>query len=200
MSRLRRRVGVDAHARLLLAQLVPHLALSGAEGEWLRSEHLRLAAPQVRVRDVVGRPERGAAPVPATLLDARDGDRQLRARLDEDADVEDPVLLRADELLAVVEQHPRARRVLDDELRHGARVGRLVDVEPARKRLVERDVGRERVALREERCHDDPAVLHGLAELEGVEWHGQSPFVGKESSELVRPLTTGITLSEIDIL
>ncbi len=167
-----RRVGGDAHARLLLVHLGPHLALRDAAGERLRREHLRLAPPEVRVRDVVGRPECGAASAPAALLDARDGDRQLRAGLDEHAHIEDPVLLRADELLAVVQQHARAGRVLDDELRHGARVGRLVDVEPARQRLVERDVRGDRVVLREERCHDDPAVLHGLAELEGVECHG----------------------------
>ena len=41
--------------------------------------------------------------------------------LDEDADVEDPVLLRADELLAVVEQHRAVGRVLDEELGHRAR-------------------------------------------------------------------------------
>ena len=51
--------------------------------------------------------DRGA--VPAALLDAGDGDRQLRAGADEHRDVEDPVLLGADELLAVVEQHGRRR-------------------------------------------------------------------------------------------
>jgi hypothetical protein len=55
-----------------------------------------------------------ALAAPASLLDARDGDRELRARADEDADVEDPVLLRADELLAVVEQDGVVREVLDE--------------------------------------------------------------------------------------
>ena len=49
-------------------------------------------------------------------------------------------------------------------------------MEAARQRLVERDVGRDRVVAGEERCDDDPAVLHGLAELEGVECHGGSPL------------------------
>ena len=128
------------------------------------------------MRDVLRGAEHVAPPAPAALLDARDGDRQLRARADEDADVEDPVLLRADELLAVVEQHCAVGRVLDEELGHRARVRRLRDPEPARQRLVERDVGRDRVAAGEERCDDDPAVLHGLAELEGVECHGGSPL------------------------
>ena len=82
---------------------------------------------------------------PAALLDAGDRDRQLRAGADEDGDVEDPVLLRADELLAVVEQHVVVERVDDRELRHRAGVGGLGDHEAARKRLVERDVGCDRV-------------------------------------------------------
>ena len=97
---------------------------------------------------------------------------QLRARLDEHGHVENAVLLRTDELLAVVEQHPRVGGVVHDELRHRAGVRGLVDPEAARQRLVEGDVLRDRVAAWEERGDDDPAVLHGLAELEGVEWHG----------------------------
>ena len=173
---VRRGLGADAHALLLVAHLVPDVALGETARERLRGEHLGLAAPEVGVRDVLRGAERVALPAPASLLDAGDGDRQLRARADEDADVEDPVLLRADELLAVVEQHGAVGRVLDDELGHRARVRRLRDPEPARQRLVERDVGRDRVAAGEERCDDDPAVLHGLAELEGVECHGGSPF------------------------
>ena len=142
------------------------------------------------VRDVRRGAELVAQPAPAPLLDARDGDRQLRARADEDADVEDPVLLRADEFLAVVEQHRAVGRVLDEELGHRARGRRLRDPEPARQRLVERDVRRDRVAAGEERCDDDPAVLHGLAELEGVECHGRISF-RREGVALQRSLPYG---------
>ena len=142
------------------------------------------------MRDVVAAAERGAGPPPAALLDAGDGDRQLRASLDEHGHVEDPVLLRADELLAVVEQHP-CRRVglCTSELRHRAGVGGLVDTEAARERLVEGDVLRDRVAEGEERGDDDPAVLHGLAELEGLDVAWRSPLVLLESAARGHVLT-----------
>jgi hypothetical protein len=46
--------------------------------------------------------ERRADVAPATLFDAGDGNRKLRLRADEHTDVQDPILLRAGELLAVV--------------------------------------------------------------------------------------------------
>ena len=113
------------------------------------------------------RVEGGRRAVPAALLDARDGDRQLRAGADEHGDVEDPVLLGADELLAVVEQHGHVERVDDRELGHRAGVRGLADREAARERLVERDVAGDRVAGREERRDHDAAVLDRVAELEG---------------------------------
>ena len=115
------------------------------------------------------RVEVGRGAVPAALLDAGDGDRQLRAGADEHGDVEDPVLLGADELLAVVEQHGLVERVDDRELGHRAGVGGLADREAARQRLVERDVAGDRVAGGEERRDDDAAVLDRVAELEGEE-------------------------------
>ena len=167
MSRLAPVGRGDRHPLLLLADLLPHLALGDAAGERLRGEHLGLAAAQVGVRDVRGRVEVDRGAVPAALLDAGDGDRQLRAGADEHRDVEDPVLLGADELLAVVEQHGLVERVDDGELGHRAGVGGLADREAARQRLVERDVAGDRVAGREERGDDDAAVLDRVAELEG---------------------------------
>ena len=186
---VRRRRRADTHARLLRPHLVPHLALGDAASERLRGLRLRLHAPQVAVRDVVAAAERGAGPPPAALLDAGDGDRQLRARLDEHGHVEDAVLLRTDELLAVVEQHPRVGGVVHDELGHRAGVRGLVDPEAARERLVEGDVLRDRVAAWEERGDDDPAVLHGLAELEGLDVAWRSPFVLLESAARAHVLT-----------
>jgi hypothetical protein len=46
------------------------------------------------------------------------GDRQSRLRGSKDGDVEDPVLLRADELVAVVEEHVLLERVVEGELWH----------------------------------------------------------------------------------
>ena len=62
--------------------------------------------------------------MPAPLLDAGHRDRKLRAAGDEHADVEDPVLLRSDELLAVVEQHVLGERVHDAELGDRSRSSR----------------------------------------------------------------------------
>jgi len=58
--------------------------------------------------------------VPATLLDAGDGNARLALRRDEHRHVQDPVLLRAEQLLAVVEEDARLERVRHEELGHGA--------------------------------------------------------------------------------
>ena len=134
--------------------------------------------------------DRGA--VPAALLDARDGDRQLRAGADEHRHVEDAVLLRADELLAVVEQHGLVERVDHGELGHRAGVGDLGDREPARQRLVERDVGRDGIAGGEERRDHDAAVLDRVAELEG-EGCGRCHVVLLSGSERSPPAAACLT-------
>lgn len=64
---------------------------------------------------------------PTPLLDAGDGDRHRRLRLDEDTHIEDAVLLRADELLAVVQQHALGEGVLDEKLGHAAGFARLAN-------------------------------------------------------------------------
>ena len=114
------------------------------------------------------RPEAGARRAPASLLDARHGDGKLGLGGDEHGDVEDSILLRADELLAVVEQDLLGKGVDDAQLRHGARLADLLDPEPARERLLEREVRRARIRGRKEGTDDDPTVLDGLAELEGL--------------------------------
>ena len=96
---------------LLLAHLVPHFALATPRASGCAASISALRRRRCGWEMWAAAAERGAAPLPAALLDAGDGDRQLRAGLDEHAHVEDPVLLRADELLAVVEQHPRVGRV-----------------------------------------------------------------------------------------
>ena len=110
--------------------------------------------------------ERGRGAVPTPLLDAGDGDRHFRAGTDEDGDVEDPVLLGADELLAVVEQHGFVERVDDRELGHRTGIRGLADREATRQCLVERDVAGDRITGREERRDHDAAVLDRVAELE----------------------------------
>ena len=110
-ERVRLRAGgrVDAEALGLRAHRVPDASLRDAELERPGGERLGLRAPQFGVGEVGCRVEEGGAPRPASLLDAGDGDRQAAARLDEDGDVEDAVLLGADQLLAVVAA-ARARR------------------------------------------------------------------------------------------
>jgi hypothetical protein len=87
--------------------------------------------------------------------------RSLDARADENAHVEDPILLRADDLGAVVEEDIVRQGIRDDQLGHVARLAGLGDREPPRERGVEHEVSRARVAQREERCNDDPAVFDG---------------------------------------
>lgn len=104
--------------------------------------------------------------MPASFLDARNGNRRLRAGRDEHGHVEDPVLLRADQLLAVVEEHVAVEQIVDGELRHEPGRVDLGDAEAERQRLVERHVRGGRREPREERSDDDAPVRDGLAELD----------------------------------
>jgi hypothetical protein len=109
---------------------------------------------------------RGAS-APASLLDAGDGDLRLALRGDEDGDVEDAVLLRADKLLAVVEEDVRVERVLGEQFRHGAGRVDLGDVEPERDGLLEREVLRAWICERKERRDHDAVMLDWITELDG---------------------------------
>ncbi|HEU0248763.1 MAG TPA: hypothetical protein VFR38_16925 [Gaiellaceae bacterium] len=126
---------------------------------------------------------------PAPLLDAGDGNPQRRLRLDEHAHVQDAVLLRADELLAVVEQHTRVERVFHDQLGDAPRFVDLAHAQSAGEGLVERDVRRHRIASGKERGDDDPAVLQELAQLEGVLDHLRLPFSVSRRSRDTGPRT-----------
>ncbi len=99
---------------------------------------------------------------------------------DEHADVEDPVLLRSDELLAVVEQNGLRERIHDAELGDGTARANLLDAETAWDRLLEREVAGAWIGEREQRTDHDPSVLDGIADLERVLDHA-TPFVSKES-------------------
>jgi hypothetical protein len=101
--------------------------------------------------------------VPATLLDARNWDARLTLRGDEHRHVQDPVLLRAQQLLAVVEEHGRLERVDDRELGHGPGGVDLRHAEPERQRLLESQVLDKRLGPGKERGDDDAAVFDGLA-------------------------------------
>ena len=108
------------------------------------------------------RHRREAPRAPAALLDARDRNPRLALRGDEHGHVEDPVLLRAEQLLAVVEEHIRVERVRDRELGHRPGRVHLGHAEPERQRLLERHVLGARLQPREERRHDDAAMLDRL--------------------------------------
>jgi hypothetical protein len=81
-----------------------------------------------------------AAAVPAAVLDAADGHRELRARGHQHRHVEGAVLLGAEDLLALVEQDREIRRVGDDEVVHGGAAGRLGHRRAERRSLGERAV------------------------------------------------------------
>ena len=150
----------------LLGDGAPHLVLGRAEPKRRRRQPLGLPPPQLRIGGVARRRERAGAAAPAPLLDAGDRDPHRAARRHEHGDVEDAVLLRADELLAVADDHVAAGRVRGQHLRHGAAGAHLGDLEAEAERLVEGDVLRAGPRPREERREDDPAVLHGLAHLD----------------------------------
>jgi hypothetical protein len=123
--------------------------------------------------------------VPAAFLDAGDGDERLAPRADQHGHVQDPVLFRAEQLLAVVEEHIRLDRVVDQELGHRAGRVDLADAEAERERLLERQVVGARSGAREERHDDGAAVLDRLAELDRnldlLGWHWISFRSSKES-------------------
>src|SRR5437867_351401 len=98
---------MDIEAVSFLAERVPHLALRDSALERCRREPLRLPATKLRVGSVRGRAKEGTPRMPAALLDARDRNARLALRGDEHGHVQDPVLLRAEQLLAVVEEDVR---------------------------------------------------------------------------------------------
>src|SRR5205823_9078762 len=109
---------VHPHASGLLPYRVPDLSLRDAARERLCRLRFRLSPAEFRMRYVRAFAEAGRDVPPAPLLDARDRDGKARLRLDENADIEDAVLLGADELFSVVEENTLGERVLDDALGH----------------------------------------------------------------------------------
>jgi len=109
------------------AALVGHVAMAGANraGDPRRL----LLAHRGEEGGVAGR-EVATAVTPTPLLDAAHRDRQLRLRGHEHRGVEDAVLLRADQLLAVEEEQRLVGEVDDLELRDGPRLVRLRDAHP----------------------------------------------------------------------
>lgn len=77
---------------------------------------------------------------PAAALDTIERNGQLRVRLGEDRPLENSVLLRADELFALVEEDEFIERVYDVQRLDNAMFIDFVDLEPVRDRLVEADV------------------------------------------------------------
>ena len=113
--------------------VVPHLALVGPRGQarrrrarWRVARFARRSAGSAACgagREVLG----GARAVPAPLLDAAHGHAHARAGADEDRDVERAVLLRAEHLLALVDEQRQVGRVLDDQVVDGRALVELLD-------------------------------------------------------------------------
>jgi hypothetical protein len=156
------------HAGRLRGDLLPDLVLRDPERARRARLPLGLAPPEVRVRGARRGGEGCAPPAPAAALDTRDGDTRIRARRDEDGDVQNPVLLGAHELLAVVQQDAPFERVEREELRNASGLIDLGDVEAERRGLVEGQVVGPWCGPREERRDDDAALLDRLAELDGL--------------------------------
>ena len=114
-------VGGDVHPRGLAGDLVPDVALHGARSHAGGDACVGgavLHAAQRRVGGLRGRAEGlvVTTAVPPAGLDAADRHLQLRARADEHGDVERPVLLGAEDLLALVEQDRLIGRVEDEQV------------------------------------------------------------------------------------
>jgi hypothetical protein len=94
--------------------------------------------------------------------------RHLGVRGREDGEVEHAVLLGADELLAVEQQHGAHRVVDEEQLRHAAALRHLGDPgEAARERLAEREVAGLGRAGPQQREHRELARRLGAREGEG---------------------------------
>ena len=113
-----------------------------------------LHPPQRRVRGLRRRRERlaVAGAVPAAVLDAAHRHAHARPGADEDRHVERPVLLRAEDLLALVQEHVGVGRVEHDEVVHRRALVELLDEEAAREAVGEGDVlgDRRRAEQRED--------------------------------------------------
>jgi hypothetical protein len=102
---------LHSQAPHFLGERLQDLALRGTALEWGSREPLGLAPAKLRVRRMPRGAKIEAPRAPATLLDARDGNPSLAPSRDEHCHVQDPVLLRAEQLLAVVEKDVRVKRV-----------------------------------------------------------------------------------------
>ena len=162
--------------------------LSGAAGERVGAKRRGLVSPQLGAGHVPGRPEAAIPPRPAAALHAGDGDAGRGARAQQHRDVQDPVLLGADQLLAVVEQHATVERVSHRELAHVAGLVHLADLQAAGQRLVQRDVVADGIVQRKQRRHGDAAGLLRLAQLEGkIERGGHRGLLRRERFRGERP-------------
>src|SRR5262245_24788587 len=104
---------------------------------------------------------------PAALLDALRRDLELGAGGDEDRTLEHTILLRADELLALVQKSSGADRVDDEQGLYGAGLVDLGDGQAVGAGLVQSDVLGGRRRGRVERNDGEPAERTSFAELEG---------------------------------
>jgi ABC transporter len=128
---------------------------------------------QLRISGVLGGGEARTACVPASLLYARDLDSGVALRGDENGDVEDSVLLCAEQLLAVIEKDGSLEWVEGKQLGHRTSWVRFRNPEPERQGLLEGHVLRLRVGARKQGCDDNAAALDGLAD---------SPCIGRSST------------------
>ncbi len=129
-----------------LADLLPHRRLVGLapQSPLQVAAHARaLTGPVAGVIEVVGLREDGRVVVPAASLHAGHRDLHLRAGRHQHREVDDAVLLGADQLLAVYQQYGFCPVVQGHQLLDAARLGLLGYAEAAIGQcLAQREVGR----------------------------------------------------------
>ena len=179
--------GVDAHAGGFIGDVGPHaplIALAGAAPMQRLADIGGLAGAAAGVVGAAGAGELGGLGAPAPGLDAGDGDDDGPARRGQDAEVEDAVLLGADQFLAVQQQHRQVAVVDEAQLRHAAALAEFGDPGgPVRQGLVEEPVARLLRSRGQQGVEGEVEVLQGgpqgyLSQTVGD--HGHARVLGGE--------------------
>ena len=145
---------------------------------------LHLLRPCLGEEGALGGLEVARAIGPAALLHARDGNHDLLPAAHQDGDVQDAVLARANQFLAVDQEHPVLGVVDEEQFRHAAGLGDLGHAgELAREGVIQQDVAGRALLLRHQRNQGEVAELGGRAQPDGCEGFGDRLHVVLVSSQ-----------------
>ena len=176
--------GVDAEPPGLRGDVGPDATLitfAGAVAAQGLADVPRLTGAAGGEVGAAGARELGGLRIPAPGLDAGDGDDNGLMGRGQDAEVEDAVLLGADQFLPIQQQHGQVAIIDEAELRHAAALADLSDAGATQGQgLVEELVTRLGRTLGQQGQEGQVAVLLGVAQGDlgqagGDEGHGPAP-------------------------